>query len=55
MTFEYVGKKIDWMVSYGALGTGGLLHSILYCVLFRSLHCHEVMAQILGGSVKLGW
>jgi hypothetical protein len=43
------------MVSYGAQGTGGLLHYILYCILFHSLHCHEVMVQILGRSVKLGW
>ena len=40
------------MVSYGAQGTGWPLHYILYCILFRSLHHHEVMVQILGGSVK---
>jgi hypothetical protein len=42
------------MVSYGAQGTGGLLHYILYCILFRSLHRHELMVQISGGNVKLG-
>jgi hypothetical protein len=43
------------MVSYGAQGKGDPLHYILYCILFRSLHRHEVMVQILGGSVELGW
>jgi hypothetical protein len=32
----------------------GHIHYIFYCIVFRSLHRHDVMVQILAGSVLLG-